>query len=140
MKKLTISFLLLVSSALAAVAYVGTGRHFWRGEEMSPEAVASTWGKSAFDAEKFKNGSEEVRATMAYSLVSEKKKDYIGKNRSVIRQELGDHDGHYFSDMYPAYIIGGTKKGDPNTWQILFLIDKDQNISDVVVHKNCCDK
>ena len=73
---------------------------------------------------------------MAYSLIKSEK--YLGKSVSEIRQELGDPDGYYFSDTYPAYIITDAVNKGVDVWQIVFLIDKNRKISEVVVHKNCC--
>lgn len=52
---------------------------------------------------------------------------------------LGDHDGYYFSDMFPAYMIHRGKTREEKSWQIVFLLDRKQRVSEVVVHKNCCD-
>ena len=75
---------------------------------------------------------------MACSLIKEQKL-FIGKDNSEIRKELGNYSGYYFSDMYPTYIIQRGKNHQEETWQIVFLIDRNEKISDVIMHKNCCD-
>ena len=104
---------------------------------MPLQKVKQTWGGADFSAEKFKTALPSEKAKMAYSLINNKK--YIGKSVLEIREELGDPDGYYFSDLYPAYKITDPplQKGD-DVWQIVFLIDKNKKISEVVVHKNCC--
>lgn len=117
---------------------VGYAQHFWRGEEMSLSRIEKKWGQGNFSAEKFKIGDKQARANMAYSLIKHKK--YIGKNILEIREDLGDFDGYYFSDVYPAYLINEpVTKGD-DVWQIVFLLDKNKLVSSVIVHKNCCYK
>jgi len=75
---------------------------------------------------------------MAYSLTQ--KNPYIGKPITAVRDSLGGPDGYYFSDIYPAYIINEPKNKGDDVWQIVFLIDKTRNISEVIVHKNCCNR
>ncbi len=121
-------------------------KHFWRGETMNLQKVCKIWGTAPLDLEKFKQATEKeteeeesaVRAKMACSLL-QTQKDYIDKDTTEIRELFGDYTGHYFIDMSPAYIIGGINKTDKNTWQIVFLINRRQTISQIIVHKNCCD-
>jgi hypothetical protein len=128
---------ILGSVGVLAFGSVVVGQHFWRGEVMSVSKVEKKWGSSPFDADKFRTGSMDVKAKMAASLIKGKK--YIGKSVLDIRSELGDPDGYYFSDVYPAYIIEEGQTRDQDTWQIVFLLDKSRRITDVIVHKNCCD-
>ena len=113
---------------------------------MNLQKVCKIWGTAPLDLEKFKQATEKeteeeesaVRAKMACSLL-QTQKDYIDKDTTEIRELFGDYTGHYFIDMSPAYIIGGINKTDKNTWQIVFLINRRQTISQIIVHKNCCD-
>ena len=57
---------------------------------------------------------------MTCSLLKNQKK-YIGKDTLKIRQLFGNYTGHYFSGMYPTYIIETAKTKDQNTWQIVFF-------------------
>lgn len=127
--------ILFLSLTLVAVSYV-FAQHFWRGELMSLKKVEKKWGQSEFSAERFKTAPPSEKAKMAYSLIKSKK--YIAKSVIDIRQDLGDPDGYYFSDIYPAYIITDSQKKGDDVWQIVFLLDKNRTISEVVVHKNCC--
>ena len=115
-------------------------KHFWRGETMNQKKVCEKWGQTPLDIAKFKvsEDQESVRASMACALLKNQK-HYIGKDIREIQQLFGSYSGHYFIDMSPAYIIGPTHIEDPNTWQIVFLIDRHEKISQIIVHKNCCD-
>lgn len=126
-------------SAVFLVISIGLAKSYWRGEVLPVQQVAKKWGTTAFDSDKFKKGSEKERSQMAYSLLQNKKK-FIGKDRSVIRKELGDFDGYYFSEMYPAYIIEMAQDNESDSWQIVFLIDRKGLVSDIIVHKNCCER
>ena len=138
MKKAKLSILAIFLFILP-VMYI-KAKHFWRGETMSLKKVCKTWGSLPLDIAKFKQAEEDeaTRAKMTCSLLKNQK-NYIGKDSSEIIKEIGYPDGHYFSDMIPAYIIGGINKTDKNTWQIVFLIDNQEKISKIIVHKNCCD-
>jgi hypothetical protein len=114
-------------------------RHFWRGELMPQSQVAKRWGTDAFDETRFKNAKAPERAKMAAELLANQKL-YIGIDRADIRKRLGGFDGHYFSDMFPTYMIERAKDRDQDSWQIVFLLDREERISEIVVHKNCCDR
>lgn len=122
---------------LASGGYVAA-KHFWRGETLSARQVKEKWGDASFQADTFRAGSEETRAKMAYDLMKNSKK-FIGKDRAEIRAILGDFDGFYFSDMFPTYIIATAKKAGDSTWQIVFILDRNEKVSEIIVHKNCCD-
>ena len=136
MKKVLITFIM---ASMLPIFYV-IGKHFWRGETMNIQKVCKRWGEKPLDLEKFKSASnkESIRAQMACSLLKQQK-NFIGKYRWKIREMLGDYDGHYFSGMFPTYIIEVAKKRGEDSWQIVFLIDRKEKISEIIVHKNCCD-
>jgi hypothetical protein len=136
MKKTLIVFLFL-----PLILYGGfiTVRHFWRGELMPEKKVCTRWGNSSFDEKKFKAGTDTDRANMTCDLLKNKSR-FLGLDRAEIRSQLGTHTGHYFSEMYPAYMIETATDRSQDSWQIVFFIDKDEKISDVAVHKNCCDR
>jgi hypothetical protein len=115
-----------------------SAQHFWRGDLMPLAKIEKTWGESQFDKKKFRDGNASVKAAMAYDLI--KSRIYIGKSRLDVVKELGPGDGYYFSGMIPAYIINDPPKKGDDVWQIVFLIDKDGAVTEVAVHKNCCDK
>ena len=116
-------------------------KRLWVGELMPISTVCKRWGQQALDVETFKQASKKfdhkARAKMACSLLKNKKK-YIGKHRSQIRQLFGEHDGFYFTDRYPAYMIEQADVKNKKSWQILFFIGSGGKITDVAVHKNCC--
>jgi len=132
--------ILIYGIAFLVLSYGGmiAAKHFWRGEVMSPKKVGQKWGKDIFDKQKFRNGNEKQRAKMAYSLIKNQKQ-FIGKNRAEIRKELGDYNGYYFSGMFPAYMIETAKSKGQDSWQVVFLLDKNEKIVEIIVHKNCCD-
>lgn len=132
MKYLLYTFFILVFFS------AGYAQHFWRGEEMPFARIEKKWGHSDFSADEFKTGDKPVRASMAYSLIKQKK--YIGKSILDIRAALGDFDGYYLSDAYPAYLLNEPQKKGDDVWQLVFLLDKNKRISSVIVHKNCCYK
>lgn len=78
-------------------------------------------------------------ASMTCSLLKNQKK-FIGKWYYEIRDLLGPHSGYYFSEFFPTYLIESAKKKGKDSWQIVFLLDRKQKISEIIVHKNCCDK
>jgi hypothetical protein len=129
---IAISFVFLTCGYVAA-------KHFWRGETMSTQEVAKKWGKTSFEADKFKNGDESIKAAMAFSLI-QNRKIFVGTDRSEIRKKLGDFDGFYFSDMFPAYMIHTGESREQDSWQIVFLLDRNEKVAEIIVHKNCCEK
>ena len=134
--------LLLVIIIVFCCSYV-QAKLFWQGELMSIKKVCKKWGKAPLNVSKFKaaegNEDEEaIRAKMTCSLLKNQKQ-YIGKATLKIRKSFGNYTGHYFSEMYPAYIIETAKTKEQNTWQIVFFINRHRKVSKVAVHKNCCD-
>ena len=115
-------------------------KHFWRGETMNQKKVCETWGQAPLDVAKFKVSEDQelIRASMACALLKNQK-HYIGKDIREIQQLFGSYSGHYFSDMIPTYLIETAQKRGEDTWQIVFLIDRHEKISQIIVHKNCCD-
>lgn len=132
MKKIfpVISFILFIFLGSFSLA-----RHFWRGETLSQERVGARWGQSLFLVEKFRSASESERAKMAASLLKNQSQ-FIGKDPTEIRKKLGDPDGFYFSDLFPAYIIQSAHTSKEEAWQIVFLLDTKEKVSEIVVHKN----
>ncbi len=133
MKKIIIVVALLLSG------FTVLGKHFWRGELKSIDEVCSLWGTTKFEIEKFKLKDEPIRAKMACDLLRNQKK-YIGKTKLEIRKEFGSHDGYYFTDSIPAYLIYLRKTKSEDSWQLVFLLDRIRKVSEIVVHKNCCDR
>jgi hypothetical protein len=100
--------------------------------------VKSKWGNEKFDPLKFKEGDQNVKAKMTYSLLKEESK-WIGKDVDVVKKTLGNPDGYYFVDIHPAYIIQEGQNSKEETWQIVFLLDNSFKVKKLFVHRNCCD-
>lgn len=111
---------------------------FWGGGTLSANEVKKKWGNEKFDLEKFKKGSYEVKASMAFSIMTDK--SLIGKSYEDIRQMFGPNDGFYFTDTYPVYIIQKGKNHSEETWQIVFRMNGQYKVRDIIIHKNCCEK
>ena len=109
----------------------------WLGKTLGADQVKQRWGQEGFDATKFKNGDQNLRARMAFSLMTSEK--LIGLSVSEVRERLGKFDGHYFSESFPTYLIQTAKKKGEESWQIVFLIDVEKKTKEIIVHKNCCD-
>lgn len=136
MKKASLYSLIAI---MVAYSFFVAAKHFWRGETLSTSKTCQRWGEQSFEANKFKSANETDRAQMACSILKSVK-TFVGKDRSDIRKELGDHDGFYFSDMFPAYMIETAKERGQDSWQIVFMLNNKQKVSEIIVHKNCCDK
>ena len=109
-------------------------------EFMDTNEVCQRWGERPLDVPAFKAAvhDEKVRGNMACSLLRNQK-DYIGKDPGEIRNSFGFPDGYYVSDYYDAYIIESAETIEQDSWQILFLVNRTGNVSEIVVHRNCCD-
>ena len=120
--------------------YTKKPKHFWRGDAISIKEVCEKWGETPFNLTTFKNAStnESVRANMTCFLLKNQKK-YHGIERHKIREIFGPYSGHYFKDVIPTYLIDVAKDRDQDTWQIVFLSDRNYKIANIIVHKNCCD-
>lgn len=132
--------LLIASGAVVLILFsIGLGaQSFWGGKTMSPKAVKAKWGNEKFELEKFKIGDYSIKSKMAYSLLTDK--SFIGKSHDEIRALLGPNDGYYFVDTFPTYIIQKGKNHSEETWQIVFRMDNDYRVRDIIMHKNCCEK
>jgi hypothetical protein len=109
----------------------------WPGAFMTMDEISKRWGENKFDVSKFKNGSENERASMIYDLIKNHQREFIGKDTAEVRKILGSFSGYYFSDLYPTYIIyEATDKRE--AWQLVFLLDMKQKVDEIAVHKNCC--
>ena len=131
LKNIFLSLTLAVCSAFAM-------KHFWRGATLSEAEVAKRWGTSELNTNKFKTGDEKVRASMAYSILKNQKA-LRGKFVVDLRNDFGRPDGFYFSDVFPAYMIQRGQGDQDESWQLVFLPNKERKVEDIIVHKNCCD-
>ena len=136
MKKYIFRILLAIGVFYASIV---AAKHFWRGEIMATAKVCERWGDHPLDAAKFKNGSEPARASMACSLLKNQNQ-FIGKSAMEIRQLLGDPDGFYFIDAFPAYLVSGGGADFQDSWQLVFMLGQKRKVTEIFAHKNCCDR
>jgi len=134
MKKVTLYLIFLI---ITSVNHIVWANYRVRGETLSLSMVEKKFGESPFDIKKFAEGGEQVRAQMASALLKNKKQ-FIGKSNYQIRDTVGNFTGHYISGLYPTYMIYSAKDYSVSSWQIVFLIDAEGLVQDIVVHKNCC--
>jgi hypothetical protein len=126
---IAISFVLLLFSILA-LSYPS-------GRFLSVNDARKKWGDTEFNTQKFKDGDSNVRASMAASLVSSKV--LVGASLVSVIEKLGPSTGYYFSDMIPAYAIGDLRHGRTETWQIIFIPDRESKVvNEIKIHKKCC--
>jgi hypothetical protein len=123
---------------LLLITTSSVAKHFWRGTVLPMEKVSEKWGTQPFDIGQFKSGKEQDRAKMAYSLLKQQKK-FVGEDSADIRKQFGDFDGFYFRDTFPTYMIQSRTKESESAWQIVFLLDNKFKVTEIIVHKNCCD-
>jgi len=128
--RLLLIVILLNSSQLLA-------KHFWGGKTMSAAEVKMKWGDQQFNEASFQKGDATLKAKMAYSLIKNPKA-FLGKSGVDIQKALGQHDGFYYKDVFPAYLIQIGKNKNEESWQIVFELDSKRNVVDIFVHKNCC--
>lgn len=100
---------------------------------MSPEEAGKRWGRRSFTPQSFKRGDLKVRSQMAADLVL--KKTFIGKPYATVEKELGRHDGFFWQDRIPAYLVEDDLRGGKESWQIVFLFDGDGVVRDILIHK-----
>ncbi len=123
-------FFVIVATTFASLGKI-------KGETLALIEVEKRFGSENFEESAFRTGQIEKRASMAASLIKNKKK-YIGLESWRIRDLLGTYSGHYFSEKYATFFIYRGKNRSDDSWQLLFIIDKQSKVADIVVHKNCC--
>lgn len=111
---------------------------FWGGKTMSAKEVKAKWGDEKYDLKKFKEGSYEIKSKMAYSIMTDR--TLIQKPYEEIKNIFGPNEGFYFVDTYPTYIIQRGKSHSEETWQLVFRMDNQYKVRDIIMHKNCCEK
>lgn len=128
----------LILVLFMAICLFGVGqlvRAFPVGETLSVGAAEKRWGRQTYIPEKFKAGSPDERAKMAVDLIQ--KRSFLRKPVTDVFATLGDADGHFFSDLIPAYLLNEGWKNGTDTWQLVFML-KDDKVSEVIIQKNCC--
>lgn len=103
--------------------------------EMSYDEAKKKWGERPFDAQKFKTASWKDRAPMAVDLL-DRKKIFLGKTLTETKEALGRHDGFFWRDHVPAYIVEDGLNAGKKSWQIVFLAGMDRKIADIRIYQN----
>ena len=135
-------FGVLILSLLFAADALPSLRAVWRfvnPDYMSVSEVCRRWGERPFDVAAFRAADEDesVRAAMTCSLLRNQD-DYVGMHRLEINPLFGNPTGFYYTEFIHTYIIESAKTRAQDSWQIVFLLDRDRKVSEIVVHKNCC--
>jgi hypothetical protein len=131
-------FLVTLSALIIGGSFtIGAGILTPRNEFMKVEDAGRRWGKKKFDSKVFKTANSVERAGMTFDLIESKK--YIDGSVDDVIRDLGEPDGHYFSESIPAYIIGEMSIKPTEMWQIVFIPSNDGKVvKQVRVHKKCC--
>ena len=130
---------LLAAAALPSLLGVWNLRDHLIPDYSSVSEVCRRWGERPLDVEAFRTAEEDesTRAAMACSLLKNQH-DYVGMRRLEVRPLFGNPTGYYYTESQPTYLIETAKTRAQDSWQIVFLIDRNGKIYDIVVHKNCC--
>ncbi len=131
-------FFICLSGGLAWVC-MGAAQNYLRQEKfMALQEIKKRWGDAPFSPNAFKTAAVNVRAKMAHDLI--RRKALVGKSASEIKALLGPTSGYFWSERVPTYFIeeGWSQKKD--SWQLVFLIDANERVTEVRVHRNCCEK
>jgi hypothetical protein len=103
--------------------------------EMPYDEAKKRWGEKSFDAQKFGAASAQDRAPMAVDLLNHKS-IFLGKMLSELKSVLGRHDGFFWRDHIPAYLVEDGRNNGKKSWQIVFLAGMDQKIADIRIYQN----
>ena len=134
MKKLLIFLILLVLITTPSLIAKNYKSFFYKGTFISAKEAQKRWGKIDMDLVKWRSISIPERAKMASSIVNNKK-DFIGKNNLEIKQIFGENDSYYVNDPVPAYTIQENNPSGGERWDLVFLIDKNNKIFDIKIHR-----
>ena len=132
-------FVLSLLFAAAALPSLLAAWNFLRGDYLSVSEVCRRWGERPLDVAAFRSAEEDesTRAAMTCSLLKNQN-DYVGMHRLEILTLFGHPSGYYYTEMTPTYLTEVAKTRAQDSWQIVFRLDRDRKVSEVVVHKNCC--
>lgn len=129
-------------ASLFLVGFLGfaafSSEHFWSGETLSSKEVKTRWGDHPLVFSEFSKGNDAVRAKMAYQILM-RKNEFKGMFVTEVREKFGSPTGYYFSDTFPAYLIQRAETRQEEAWQIVFLLNQERKVTNVIVHKSCCD-
>jgi hypothetical protein len=126
-----IGLIMIVFTSLLAKNY---NNIFYRGPFISVKDAEKRWGRTDFDAEKWRKANISDRAKMASSIIISKK-NFIGKTNLEIKEIFGPHDSYYVNDPIPAYTIQSNTTSGGERWDLVFLIDQNNKVFDIKIHR-----
>ena len=136
--KLGLSFTLIcILIVFGGIVTVSAMKSNVIGKTLTAQEAEKKWGKTPFDAIGFKKGTTQERAKMASDILA--KQAFKGAKTSIVREQLGDPNGYFWSDRIPAYLLNEGSKPNEEVWQLVFLPGANETVSDVVINKNCCE-
>ncbi len=136
MKYLFTLTLLLIGAGGVWYAYANFHPYVDGQEYMDISEAEKRWGQKPFDRLKFKDAPMRERAAMAVDLI--KRKLFIDKPIEKVRHDLGPTSGYFVSERIPTFFIEEGWHQNRNSWQLVFLTDRNGKIDEVRIHKNCC--
>ena len=97
------------------------------------------WTSRPLDIAVFRSSEEEMstRAAKACTFLKSQN-DYIGMHQLEIRPLFGDHASYFDTEFVTAYLMEVAETEAPDSWQVVFPLNRDRKLADVVVPKNCC--
>jgi len=129
---ISLVFVICIAVTLFAANYTNL---FYKGTFLNEKDVIAKWGSEEFTENRWKTSTIPERTRMVASLLRNKQK-YIGKTNIEIREIFGDPDSHYLSEALPAYTIQENTPAGGERWDVVFLINKENKIIDIRVHRN----
>ena len=134
------SFILLVIIAslpllFFSLKYLGIGLYRFQ-NYMSGWEATFIWGRSPFNAEKFRENPINERTKMMASLLRNKK-DFLGKSKEEVIRVLGVPHWEYNNNTQWDYKIYKDKK---NSWYLAFesVYSETKIVNKMYVYKWCC--
>lgn len=116
----------------------GFNRYVQSQNEISYDHAKQKWGEEKFDAVKFKDAPLKQKAAMAVFLLNHRN-IFVGKTLKELKQQLGPHDGFFWRDHLPAYLIEDGLSTNTKSWQIVFFVNfmnSEQKIEDLGIYEN----
>ncbi len=124
-----------------AVLYPRLSQSMYAQPEAVPvELMIKKWGNVPLDAAKFKNGAEDVRASMVADIVQNQR--YLGKPIGSVHAELGDGDLPRYNEDIANYILEHPQKAWKKNALYFLQFDHDRTtmlVRKVSVIRRCCE-
>ena len=108
-------------------------------EYMSVKKAMIKWNLPKLDTKKqsvadFKKMIDDKDKTNHLIFLAQQKK-YIGSERKVVTDALGDPSSYFFSEQNASYEL---VKIDDNQWVVSFEVSSDQIVRSIKIAKKCC--